>query len=208
MRSSTGLGGATVPRGGPAVQEALITAAAELFARRGPKAVSVREVAAAAGVNHGLVHHYFGGKDELVEAVLDHLAQRAAEEVATHEDASVIYADGGPTAVHGRIVAHLLVSGTDLSRLRHSFPAMDALRQRFRDGGLPPEEASERSAQVVAMIMGWQLFEPFLAEANDLELTPESRRRILDDALRRLVPGAPVGATGGPAGGSNERQEP
>ena len=196
-----------VPRGGPAVREALMAAAAELFARRGPHAVSVREVAAAAQVNHGLVHHYFGGKDELVAAVLDHLADLAAEEVATHGDPSAIYAEGGPTAVHGRIVAHLLVSGTDLSRLRRSFPAMDALRQRFRDGGLSAEEASERSAQVVAMIMGWQLFEPFLAVANGLELSAESRRRILDDALRRLVPGmgAGVGAAGGARGPSTER---
>jgi AcrR family transcriptional regulator len=190
------------------VREALIAAAAELFAARGPRAVSVREVAAAAGVNHGLVHHYFGGKDELVGAVLDHLAERAAEEVATHEDPSVIYADGGPTAVHGRIVAHLLVSGTDLSRLRRSFPAMDALRQRFRDGGLTSQEAGERSAQVVAMIMGWQLFEPFLAEANGLERSAESRRRILDDALRRLVPGAGIGAAGGAQAGSTPGARP
>ncbi|HEX2576959.1 MAG TPA: helix-turn-helix domain-containing protein [Aquihabitans sp.] len=197
-------GRASVPRGGPEVRRALIVAAAELFARRGPGAVTVREVAAAAGVNHGLVHHYFGGKDLLVGAVLDHLAEQAAEEVATRVDPSVIYADGGPTAMHGRIVAHLLVGGADPAPLRRSFPAMDALRARFRDGGLPPDEASERSAQVVAMIMGWQFFEPFLTEANGLELSAESRRRILDDAVRRLVldvgTGAPAAAGGASAG--------
>ena len=194
--------------GGPDTRGEILDAARKSFADLGFSGTSIRGVAREAGVDAALVHHYFGGKDELVGAVLDHLAERAAEEVATHEDPSVIYADGGPTAVHGRIVAHLLVSGTDLSRLRRSFPAMDALRQRFRDGGLTSQEAGERSAQVVAMIMGWQLFEPFLAEANGLERSAESRRRILDDALRRLVPGAGIGAAGGAPAGSTPGARP
>jgi AcrR family transcriptional regulator len=43
--------------------------ALRLFAERGPDAVTVRQVAAAAGVSPGLVIHHFGSKDGLREAV-------------------------------------------------------------------------------------------------------------------------------------------
>jgi len=45
-----------------------------LFAERGVDAVSVRDVAAAAGVSPGLVVHHFGTKDALRQAVDDHVS--------------------------------------------------------------------------------------------------------------------------------------
>ena len=58
--------------------EAVVEAATKLFAEKGPAATSIREIAAAAGVNHGLIHRHFGTKSELVRAVYDHLAARLA----------------------------------------------------------------------------------------------------------------------------------
>jgi AcrR family transcriptional regulator len=59
------------PRGDAAVtRQAILTAARELFAAHGVDGVSVRRVAAAAGVNHALVHRYFGTKSEMVAAIL------------------------------------------------------------------------------------------------------------------------------------------
>ncbi|HEY3904198.1 MAG TPA: helix-turn-helix domain-containing protein, partial [Streptosporangiaceae bacterium] len=43
--------------------------ALRLFAEHGPGAVSVRQIAAAAGVSPGLIVHHFGSKDGLREAV-------------------------------------------------------------------------------------------------------------------------------------------
>ncbi len=48
--------------------------ALRLFADRGPDAVTVREVAAAAGVSPALVMHHFGSKAGLREAVDEHVA--------------------------------------------------------------------------------------------------------------------------------------
>lgn len=45
-----------------------------LFAQVGPDAVSVRQIASAAGVSPGLVIHHFGSKDGLRRAVDDHVA--------------------------------------------------------------------------------------------------------------------------------------
>jgi AcrR family transcriptional regulator len=47
--------------------------ALRLFAERGPEAVSVRQIAAAAEVSPGLVIHHFGSKDGLREAVDAHV---------------------------------------------------------------------------------------------------------------------------------------
>ena len=47
--------------------------ALRLFAERGPDAVTVRQIAAAAGVSPGLVIHHFGSKDGLREAVDGHV---------------------------------------------------------------------------------------------------------------------------------------
>ena len=47
--------------------------ALRLFAERGPDVVTVRQIAAAAGVSPGLVIHHFGSKDRLREAVDEHV---------------------------------------------------------------------------------------------------------------------------------------
>jgi len=47
--------------------------ALRLFAERGPDAVTVRQIAAAAGVSPGLVSHHFGSKDGLRQAVDAHV---------------------------------------------------------------------------------------------------------------------------------------
>jgi TetR/AcrR family transcriptional regulator, regulator of cefoperazone and chloramphenicol sensitivity len=47
--------------------------ALRLFAERGPDAVTVRQIAAAAGVSPGLVIHHFGSKDGLRDAVDAHV---------------------------------------------------------------------------------------------------------------------------------------
>ncbi len=58
-------------RGSPDTRGAVLAAARAAFADRGFDATSTRAVAAAAGVTPGLVHHYFGSKDELFVAALE-----------------------------------------------------------------------------------------------------------------------------------------
>jgi AcrR family transcriptional regulator len=53
------------------VRRQLVDAARELFSQRGFEAVSLREVAQAAGVTPAMVHYYFGGRHGLWKAVLE-----------------------------------------------------------------------------------------------------------------------------------------
>ncbi|MFA6575934.1 MAG: helix-turn-helix domain-containing protein, partial [Nocardioides sp.] len=48
----------------------LLEAAARLMERDGSNAVSMQAVAAEAGVSVGLIYRYFGGKDDLLLAVI------------------------------------------------------------------------------------------------------------------------------------------
>ena len=62
-----------IPTGREEVAAAILEAATDLFAERGPAATSIRDIAARSKVNHGLVFRHFGTKDQLVGAVLDNL---------------------------------------------------------------------------------------------------------------------------------------
>ncbi len=53
------------------VRDALLDAARTLFLRYGFRAVSSRQVAAAAGVNPAMIHYYFEGKEGLYRAMLE-----------------------------------------------------------------------------------------------------------------------------------------
>lgn len=55
-------------------KDALIQAVLEMLTEEGPSTLSAREVAARAGVNHGLVHRYFGSRQGLIDAAVERLA--------------------------------------------------------------------------------------------------------------------------------------
>jgi TetR/AcrR family transcriptional regulator, repressor for neighboring sulfatase len=60
-----------VPKGSSErTRNEILRAARELFAEKPIPAVSVREIAAAAGVDHALVHRYFGTREEMVAEIL------------------------------------------------------------------------------------------------------------------------------------------
>jgi AcrR family transcriptional regulator len=53
---------------------ALVRAAMDLFARRGFRGTTTREIAQAAGVSEAIIFRHFANKDELYAAILDHKA--------------------------------------------------------------------------------------------------------------------------------------
>jgi len=58
------------PSGTSDTRDRILTNARELFARNGIGKTSVRSIAAAAGVDSALVHHYFGTKEQLFAAAV------------------------------------------------------------------------------------------------------------------------------------------
>ncbi len=68
-------------------REQILDAADALFAERAYDEVSIEDVARAAGVTRGLVHHYFGGRKDVYLALVERIG--AAARGPTH-------AAGGP----------------------------------------------------------------------------------------------------------------
>jgi len=61
-------------------REQILDAANALFAQRAYDEVSVEDIASAAGVTRGLVHHYFGGRTEVYVALLERLGAQREEQ--------------------------------------------------------------------------------------------------------------------------------
>ena len=175
-------------RGRVDVEERLVAAAADLLGEVGPRAMSVRQVAERAGVNHGLVHHYFGGKDGLARAGMKRLVAEHMQWVRGRNEGRSI---PSPLALSGdqrylRAVVRCVLDGETelaLTELTEgvSVPrsAMDAVVAR--DGRDEPDvETRAVVAATMALEMGWAALEPFIlaitgTPAADADLV---RRRV------------------------------
>lgn len=178
------------PVGREEVAAAVLAAAAELFAERGPAATSIRDIAARSNVNHGLVFRHFGTKEQLVGAVLDHLGASLNEVLESGASEAEIEE---MVDRHMRVMARSLLDGYPVGQLQSSFPNVARRLEAMR-----PRYGSDRTARLavanaVALQLGWRLFEPFLRGSTSLdELSDEELRQVVADAANRLLEPQPA----------------
>ena len=164
--ASTALKRPDGPVGRDEVVTATLAAAVDLFAQKGPAATSIRDVAAHAGINHGLLHRHFGNKEQLVGAVLDHLGQHLADLIAAGAPGPEIEAALDRQL---RVIARASLDGFPIGELQTRFPnialVLDPLRRQHRD------ELSARlaAAHAIALQLSWRLFENVLRAAAGLD---------------------------------------
>jgi AcrR family transcriptional regulator len=77
---------------------ALLDAAERLLVREGHDRISTRRLAREAGVNHGLVHYYFGSMEELFAQVLERFTARLIERQRAMYAADVPFVEKWRTA--------------------------------------------------------------------------------------------------------------
>lgn len=173
------------PVGREQVAAAILAAATELFAERGPAATSIRDIAARSQVNHGLVFRHFGTKEQLVGAVLDHLGMNLTELLRTGAPAEDLERALDRQL---RVSARTLLDGYPAGQLQTRFPNVSALLDQVR-----PRHDSDLSARLavanaLALQFGWRLFEPLLRSAAGLEeVTDAELRRAVGSELARIV---------------------
>lgn len=172
-------------------RERLIDAATSLFRDRGPAQVSVREIATHAGVNHGLVHRHFGGKQGLVTAVLGRILRATGQAIGDglHEDPAQAVERGLDLLMQERWVARVMADLLAQSGSPEGIPEasmMPILRKR----GELDEQQALHLAVAEAAVLGWMLFEPLVARGTGLDRMSETeRRRLLSQTLAAtLVP--------------------
>jgi TetR/AcrR family transcriptional regulator, repressor for neighboring sulfatase len=166
---------------------AILDAASELFAEQGPAATSIREVATRSRVNHGLVYRYFGTKEELVAAVLDHVSDQFNQAVAVSSSHTVEVAER-----QWRVLARAILDGYPVGQLQHHFPFVTQLVAEARGHAEDETAARLAAGHVVALELGWRLFEPFIRSAAGLEHIEEDELWRTTGELSRHVLATPV----------------
>src|SRR5215467_5506391 len=83
-----------------AAEEALLDAAERLLAGAGYAAVTTRRLAEEAGINHGLVHYYFGSNENLLVHALERFTSRLIARQRELYGADLPFADKWRTAMH------------------------------------------------------------------------------------------------------------
>ena len=149
------------------MMNALIKAGAELFAERGLAAVSVRDVAARARVNHGLVHHYFGTKEDLLSAVVQRLSEELANQATVRFDE--LFEAAGRSGLF-RILARLILDGHDIEEFDPKHPIFDRIlgvATQAKEAGFLRADLDPKlvASMGVALHLGWLVFEPHLMNA-------------------------------------------
>jgi TetR/AcrR family transcriptional regulator, repressor for neighboring sulfatase len=172
-------GPSPLPVGRDSVMAAVVEAAGRLFADRGLEQVSVREIAAAAGVNHALVHRHFGTKEQVIHAVLQHealLFSQQIDDLAIDGRGADLFAVVGSRERFWRVLAHCMLSGIDPTHLVAENDNLrrltDLVDRRTNKSGMSAEATVGAAA---ALALGWALFAPFLLSATDRGIaTPNS----------------------------------
>ncbi len=156
--------------------QALLASARRLIAERGPS-VSLRDIADDAGVNFGLVYHYLGTKEQVVDEVYRHAAQQAAERLAGVDHAAdtvqLLSTFGDGTTA--RLLGWAVLEGRGSADAFRDSPTLELLAGRVvadaRAAGrvVTDEDARVFAAFVMATLSGWRLFGPMALLAAGLD---------------------------------------
>lgn len=143
---------------------AILAAAREVFAARGYDGATIRGIAAGAGVDPALVHHYFGSKQQLFTATVEFpvdpeplLAQILAgdrEEVGTRLVGTFVSTWDSPVGAAGVALVRSAVTNDDVARLLREFLTTQILRRALRTLDVPSAEAPLRGALAASQIAG------------------------------------------------------
>lgn len=142
----------------------LIEAAIQLFRERPFSEVGVRDIAAAADVNHGFVHTWFGSKNDLLIAATRQLVEKAASRVADAAPGQQALDPFEPDIqLAVRLAVWLDLEGANSRDPMKGMPIITALTQRFIEvEGISPEIAQLAAAQAVAIGLGVVVFAPLI----------------------------------------------
>jgi AcrR family transcriptional regulator len=170
----------------------ILAAAAELFAASGYERTTIRAIAQAAGVDAGLVMHYYGSKQQLFDRV-------------THGTQAPVELTGSPSQVAEQVLAQLADAlATEpvqsLANLRSMLTHPEAAHSvgertlRYRTQlaeAIPAPDAGLRAALINAIILGVMVDRHLLKTGGLDAAGPDEIIALLRPALRTLTTPAP-----------------
>jgi AcrR family transcriptional regulator len=194
------------PAGVSDTRERILTSARKLFARNGIHNASIRAVAAAAGVDSALVHHYYGTKEQLFAAavhipidpmdVIGPLREVPVEELGYTLPSMLLPL--WDSEIGAGFIAELrsILAGSEVSLFRSFIQEVIAAEVGSRVDN-PPGSGVIRiqfvASQLVGVVMGRYILklEPFMslpAEQIARTIAPNLQRYLTGDLLELLAP--------------------
>jgi AcrR family transcriptional regulator len=150
--------------GNPDTRDAVLAAARAAFAERGFDGATIRGIAADAGVDPALVHHYFGNKDKLFLAAVDAPADPTEllptilasprDELGAAVVRMVLHVWDGPGRAPGLALIRSAVSNEWTAKLLREFLVSKVLRRVVSTLGFDPDVRAARASLVASQIIG------------------------------------------------------
>jgi AcrR family transcriptional regulator len=142
----------------------LIEAAKQLIQEKPFSEVGVRDIALLADVNHGFVHTWFGGKNELLLAVVRSQLLALAEAVPLAAPGTPAINFFDPEVISTvRLVLWLDLEGVDTSGMFANMPIVEALTTRYIEvEKIDPSMARDAAIQAISIGLGAGTFGPIL----------------------------------------------
>jgi AcrR family transcriptional regulator len=170
-------------------RRALLDAAKSLLPTRAPSTVTGRELAAEAGVNYGLVHHYFGGKDAAFREAMLELRNEFLAKHAAHDLPALLVEPDDPFVL---AMARAQIGAQELEGF-DEFPIGDAMvgaigrrvraaHPTWTDG----EIATEAKARAIALLgvqIAYSVYNTMLLETTGVT---RRERASVEATLGRL----------------------
>jgi AcrR family transcriptional regulator len=171
------------PHGRAEVMAAVQAVTVEMLAERGPRDVTIRDVAERAGVNHALVHRYFGSKEELFRAVFAGLSAQFQTDAAAlgRGDVAALLNLLRENPAFWRILARSALDAPDMlaDNPGPAAPMMLAMISGVRD---PSDETRAAAAVAGSLALGWLAFGRHLSAVLELNDTA-----VFDAAVAEVV---------------------
>jgi TetR/AcrR family transcriptional regulator, repressor for neighboring sulfatase len=204
-------------RGREATTAAILEAAEELFSADGFEAVTVRAIAARAGVSHALVHRYLGSKDDVFRAILSRnqgvMLAAAPDNPDLLPTTSLIMREGLTNhRRYVRLLADSALHGLPYAQTTGRFAAVERLVE-LAERAVASAPSSERTGKdldprfviacVTALFLGWAATESWVLPAAGLHDMDEAEaidglERVMLGILRDNLPGLDSGASAAP----------
>ncbi|WP_433529140.1 TetR family transcriptional regulator [Micromonospora sp. CA-263727] len=185
--------------GNPATRDAILEAARAAFAQRGFDATTIRAIAAEAGVDPALVHHYFGNKDQLFLAAMQAPAdprELLPKVLAGDRDGlgerlvrMFIALWDSPAGTAGVALLRSAVSNEWTARMLREFLTTQVLRRVLDHLDVDPAEVPLRGSLVASQLIGLALMRHVVRLEPVASAAPETLVALIGPTIQRYLTG-------------------
>jgi AcrR family transcriptional regulator len=150
--------GSSPPQRAAPARDRLLVAARDLLTELPVERITVRTIAARAGVGHALITRYYGSREGLLTIAIGATLITMADEIAAAPDIRVAVRDTFQSVLENARLAAAISTITTQSRAveqSEGFPMVTALAAHLEVAGASPARARARAATIINMIFGW-----------------------------------------------------